>query len=81
MFCLFLICSFTFPQISSSGSKYVGEWKNGELHGQGTYTWADGNTYAGEWKNGKRHGQGTNTWANGTVKKGIWKKGKLVKPN
>ena len=26
-----------------SGSKYIGEFKNGYRHGQGTYTWANGN--------------------------------------
>ena len=39
--------------------KYVGEWKNGEQDGNGTYTFASGNKYVGEWKNDKRHGQGT----------------------
>ena len=46
-----------------SGSKYVGEWKDGKTHGQGTYTWATGNSagnkYVGEFKNGRYHGQGT----------------------
>ena len=61
------------------GNTYVGGWKNGELHGQGTMTTAAGNTYAGEWKNNKMHGQGTHTWPDGTVKKGIWKNNKLIK--
>jgi len=47
-----LICSFTFPQISSSGSKYVGEWKDGKQHGQGTYTYADGTVEKGIWEEG-----------------------------
>ena len=34
------------------GFKYVGEWKNGLRHGQGTYTWSDGDKYVGEWKDG-----------------------------
>ena len=38
--------------------KYVGEMKNGQLHGQGTYTWANGDKYIGEYKDGKEHGQG-----------------------
>ena len=43
----------------SDGHKYVGEWKNGKIHGQGSFTYADGANYVGEWKNDKRHGQGT----------------------
>ena len=41
------------------GDKYVGEWKDGNKHGQGTYTYADGDKYVGELKDGKRHGRGT----------------------
>ena len=46
----------------ANGDKYVGEWKDGNKHGQGTYTYADGDKYVGEHKNGKRHGQGTLTF-------------------
>ena len=24
-----------------NGTKYMGEWKDGEKHGQGTFTWSD----------------------------------------
>ena len=48
--------------------KYVGQWKKGKEHGQGTYTFAkSGNKYVGEWKNGKMNGQGTVTFAEGNV--------------
>ena len=58
-----------------SGAKYVGELKNGLIHGQGVWVNPDGNSYAGEWKDGKRHGQGTEIW--GTTKYvGEWKDGK-----
>ena len=43
----------------AKGDKYVGEWKDGNKHGQGTYTYADGDKYVGELKDGKRHGRGT----------------------
>ena len=33
--------------------KYVGEFKDGTFHGQGTLTWKDGKKYEGEWKNNK----------------------------
>ena len=55
------------------GEKYVGEFKNGKRHGQGTYTWADGEKYVGEWKDGKYHGQGNMTYFNGSKYVGEWK--------
>ena len=32
---------------------YVGEFKDGKEHGQGTNIWSNGNKYVGEWKDGK----------------------------
>ena len=46
----------------SDGEKYVGEFKDGVPHGQGTKTWPGGWKYVGEFKTGWRHGQGTYTW-------------------
>ena len=43
---------------ASNGNKYVGEWKNGNFHGQGTYIFSDGNKYIGEFKDNKFDGQG-----------------------
>jgi hypothetical protein len=37
-------------------SEYVGEWKGGKRHGQGTHAWADGNKYVGEFKDDDLHG-------------------------
>ena len=42
--------TFTNPD----GSKYIGEFKDGEYHGQGTYTWSNGRKYVGEYKNGSK---------------------------
>ena len=40
----------TFPD----GSTYNGEWADGFMNGQGTFTWADdGKQKSGIWKNGK----------------------------
>lgn len=37
---------------------YVGEFKDGNTHGQGTYNWATGDSYTGTWVNGERtHGK------------------------
>ena len=35
----------------ASGSKYVGEWRNDNRNGQGTYTFADGRVDEGIWEN------------------------------
>jgi len=62
--------------IYDSGSKYVGEWKDGKLNGQGTMTWANGDKYVGEWKDGKKNGQGTLTYPSGGKYVGEFKDGK-----
>ena len=60
--------------------KYVGEWKDGKYHGQGTYIFGSGphlgDIYVGEWKDNKKHGQGTYTFADGEKYVGEWKDGK-----
>ena len=40
--------TFIFPD----GAKYVGEFKDGKPHGQGTMTSSDGTKYVGEFKDG-----------------------------
>ena len=62
--------SYTWPN-----GKYVGEFKNSTLHGQGTFIFSNGDKYVGEWKDGKKDGQGTFTWANSKFVKyiGEWK--------
>lgn len=57
--------------------EYVGEYKDGMRHGQGTHTYANGDKYVGEWKDDMRHGQGTATLADGEVVSGKWEKGYL----
>jgi len=36
-----------------NGTKYMGEWKDGKKHGQGTFTFPSGFKYVGEFKDGK----------------------------
>ena len=43
-----------------NGFIYLGEWKDGKFHGQGTITSAS-IKYVGEWKDGKMNGKGTFT--------------------
>jgi hypothetical protein len=64
----------------ASGSKYVGEFKDGKYNGQGTATFASGEKYVGEWKDGKYNGQGTLFASNGSViNQGIFVDNKLVR--
>ena len=60
------VSAYTF----ADGERYVGEWKDNKMHGQGTITygkdsqWA-GEKYVGEFKDGNKHGQGTTTFDSG----------------
>jgi len=62
-------------------SRYVGEFKDGEYHGQGKIKYhrhSIGSTqrfYEGEWKDGKFHGQGTFKTYGGNLYVGQWKNG------
>jgi len=60
----------------ASGSKYVGEFKDGKRHGQGILTSTKGYKYVGEFKDGKRHGQGILTSTKGYKYVGEFKDGK-----
>ena len=62
----------------ASGSKYVGEYKNDMMHGQGAYTYASGDKYAGAFKNGKYHGQGAYIYTRGEKIVGQWENDKYV---
>ena len=56
--------------------KYVGEWKKGKQHGQGTFTWFSGDRYEGEWRDGTENGQGTLTSPDGSQWRGDWRDNK-----
>ena len=58
---------------AKSYTTYLGEYKNGKYHEDGTYTWETGAKYVGKFKNGKYHGQGTYTGADGRKYDGGWK--------
>ena len=49
-------------QTTFKRAKYVGEYKNGKFHGQGTYTGKFGDNYVGQFKDGEFSGQGTYAW-------------------
>mgnify|MGYP001285651294 CR=1 FL=1 len=60
---------------NKDGSKYVGGYKDGKRHGQGTITHPDGRKYVGEFKDNKIHGQGSFTFSNGQKYVGEYKDG------
>ena len=41
--------TLTFPD----GATYVGEWRDGNMNGQGTFTLEDGTVRKGIWKDGE----------------------------
>ena len=51
--------------VGCATGKYVGGYKDGKFHGQGTVTFADGRKYVGEFKGGHFNGQGTYTFPDG----------------
>jgi antitoxin component YwqK of YwqJK toxin-antitoxin module len=55
--------------------RYVGEWRDGKRHGQGTLYYQNGAIkYYGKWQDGKQHGQGTSYNYNGNIDyQGNWK--------
>ena len=61
-----------------SGAKYIGEFKDGEIHGVGTCYYTDGSKYQGHWQNRFPQGEGTKVYADGSSWKGNWKMGKPI---
>ncbi len=59
--------------LAKDGSRYVGQWKNGQMDGLGRYMYPDGTVYDGGWKNGKMNGQGTWVDPDGLKYEGGWK--------
>ncbi|MEM6724186.1 MAG: caspase family protein, partial [Bacteroidota bacterium] len=64
---------------TGTNEKYIGEFKDGKMHGQGTFFWADGGKYEGGFFENKKHGVGTQYYANGSTKKGYWEYGSFQK--
>ena len=47
------------------GSKYTGQYHNGQKHGKGMFVWPEGSTFEGEFKHNSVDGVGTFTWKDG----------------
>lgn len=60
-----------------SGSKYVGDFKDGKIHGKGILYFSDGNKYIGHWVNHYREGEGRMVFANGDEYFGDFKQSKF----
>jgi len=58
------------------GKRFIGRFKNDQLHGSGKMIYPNGDVYQGEWKNGAKHGLGTYSWKNGAVYEGGYAYGK-----
>ena len=57
-------CQGTFINTNKGyeGDKYVGEFRYGKMHGQGTNFFSSGNKYIGEYRESSMNGYGTFTW-------------------
>ena len=71
--CIFGDCGNGWGTYIFNNGKYTGEWKNGKLHGYGTFKWNNGDKYDGSWTDGKRNDSGTFIWADGSKFIGTWK--------
>ncbi len=61
--------------IYPSGAKYVGQFRNGEIHGIGSCYYSDGSVYRGNWSQRYPEGKGTKTLSDGRSWSGSWKRG------
>jgi hypothetical protein len=53
---------------------YIGEWRNGNMHGWGAYIFSNGDKYEGEWQMGQKHGK-VFYYAGGLRRKEYWYNG------
>lgn len=49
----------------NEGDRFEGVYKNGHMHGKGSYAFANGEQYRGDWRDSRRNGKGVTTWPNG----------------
>ena len=54
---------------------YVGDFVDGQEHGDGLYTWVDGEVFGGQFVDGKPHGLGVKSWPDGEKYSGDWFEG------
>lgn len=61
------------------GSRWVGEFRNGEPGGRGICYYANGDRYEGEWLKSVPNGEGVMYWASGKVYGAVWMNGRAIK--
>jgi len=61
------------------GSKYIGEFFQGEPLGKGICYYSNGDRYEGFWKNHAPNGEGIMYFASGLIYGAIWENGKAIK--
>jgi hypothetical protein len=61
------------------GSKYIGDFENGEPSGTGVCYYVNGDRYEGMWKNHAPQGEGVMYFSSGLTYGAIWDHGKSVK--
>jgi hypothetical protein len=66
-----------FFNIKSDGSKYVGDYFEGQKQGFGHFSWPDGSEFKGEFLGNVMEGKGTYAWADGRQYIGDWKNSKM----
>ena len=66
--------TFVYP----SGTKYTGQFKNGEIHGQGTCEYVNGTQYTGQCVQRYPEGYGIKTYPDGTRREGQWLRGQPI---
>ena len=57
--------------------KYMGEWYQGQMSGNGFIVYNDNTGYNGQWNNNQYNGRGTVVYTNGNNYEGEWKNSKL----
>jgi hypothetical protein len=55
--------------------EYQGPFRNGQMHGNGVFKWADGKIYQGQFENGQLHGGGKIFYPQGQMVEGVWHRG------
>ena len=65
-------------EVLENGDKYIGGYKDGKLHGHGTYKFTNGATYVGDFRANMRTGQGIFSFADGRVLRGRFENDKFV---
>ena len=63
----------TYTYSGGDETVYVGQWKDRDRHGQGTFTLENGSGIEGQWKYGELHGPALIKGADGTIYEGQFK--------